>query len=259
VTRVPLLWKIAGSLLALPVLVLGTYQAVGALAHERSTETTAVDAAPISTIEVHNSAGSVRVIGVDGGDRITVRARISDSLRPTEHDVATEGERLVVTGSCPIFGGEWCSVSYTIEAPPDVGLEIRADGGIEVAGMDGDVRIATDQGRVTLDDIGGDVRATSDQGAILGSGLRASRVLAHTDQGRVTLRFGDPPRAVDAQSDQGSIEIVLPHVEGVAYRTDTDSDQGTVSDPIDQSPSSSRTLRAHSDQGDVTLRYAARG
>jgi hypothetical protein len=259
VNRVPLVWKVTGALVAVPMLVFGTYQAVGALAHERSTAVTTVDAAGVATVRVRNSAGSVRVLGVPGVEQITVRARISDGLRPTQHDVATEGDRLVVTGSCPNYGNTWCSVGYTIEAPPEVVVDIRADGGIEVAGIEGDIRIGTDQGRVTLDDVGGDVWATSDQGAIAGSGLRATRVLAHTDQGRVTLRFRDPPRTVDARSDQGSVEIVLPRAEGVDYRVDADTDQGTVSAPIDTGPSSSRTIRAHSDQGDVTLRYAGRG
>lgn len=255
-SRIPTLWKIAGAVVAVPLLVGGTFQAVGVVAHEESRETTTVAASGIATVDVRNRAGAVRVIGVDGADRITVRARISDGLRATRHDVATEGDRLVVTGDCPLIGNEWCSVMYTLEVPSDVALKLRADGRIEVSGVAGGVDAGTDQGRIVLDQVDGTVRADSDQGRIEGRRLTGSRVRAHTDQGHVTLSFLASPRAVDAQSDQGGIDIVLPDDRDVAYAVDTGTDQGTVTDAIRQDPRSDRTIRAHSDQGDVTISYA---
>ena len=86
------------------------------------------------------------------------RSRISDGLRPTGHSVARVDDRVVVRGSCPVFGGTWCSVNYTIEVPRGLDVTIKADGHVEVFGIDGDVRASTDQGSITLDHLAGDVR-----------------------------------------------------------------------------------------------------
>lgn len=255
--RAQTLWKLVGTAAAATVLVGGTYQAVGALAHAESTTSRSLDAAGVVAVEVHNSAGPVRVIGVAGGDRIVVRARISDGLRATAHGVTRAGDRVVVRGSCPLFGGTWCRVGYTVEVPASLDVLVRADGPVELSDVDGDVDLRTDQGRVTLDRVAGDVRADTDQGRVTGTRLAAARVRVGSDQGRVSLAFAASPRRVEARSDQGSVEIVLPDDEGVAYVTDTTSDQGTVTDPIRQDPGSDRTITAHSDQGDVTVRYAS--
>lgn len=253
--RAHTVWKVVGAAMAALLLVDGTYQAVGALAHAESTATHSLAAGGVTAVEVRNGAGPVRVVA-GTGDRVVVRARISDGLRATGHEVARVGDRVVVRGSCPTFGGMWCHVSYTIEVPAAVDLAVRADGRIEVSGVDGDVRADTDQGRIMLDHVGGDVRAATDQGRVVGTGLAGAVVRARSDQGRVVLAFAESPRRVDARSDQGSVEVTLPDDEGVAYRTDTSTDQGTVTDPIRQDPGSPRTIAAHSDQGDVTVRYA---
>ena len=253
--RVHMLWKVIGAVMAAFILVGGTFQAVDALAHARSTSTRTLDAGGVNVLDVHNLAGPVRVVATDG-DRIVVRARISDGLRATGHSVARVDDRVVVRGSCPVFGGEWCSVKYTIEVPRALDVTIRADGRIEVFGIDGDVRAGTDQGGITLDHLAGDVRADTDQGRVEGTRLSGSSVRASSDQGRVELSFAESPRRVEADSDQGGVEIILPDDEGVAFRTDTGTDQGRVSDPIRQDPGSDRTIKAHSDQGNVTVRYA---
>jgi hypothetical protein len=253
--RVHTLWKVIGAVMAAFILLGGTYQVVGALAHAESRTSQSLDPAGVTAVEVRNLAGSVRVVA-GTGDRIVVRARVSDGLRSTEHEVSRVDDRVVVRGSCPVFGGEWCSVSYTIEMPPALDLAVRADGRIEVFGLDGDVRADTDDGRITLDRLAGNVRADTDQGRVVGTRLSGSSVRAGSDQGKVVLAFTESPRRVEAGSDQGSVEVTLPDDEGVAYRTETSTDQGSVTDPIRQDPGSDRTITAHSDQGDVTIRYA---
>jgi hypothetical protein len=42
----------------------------------------------------------------------------------------------------------------------------------------------------------------------------------------------------------------------VAFAVDLDADQGSETAPIRTDPSSDHTLRAHADQGDVTITYA---
>lgn len=248
-------WRLAGVIVAVPVLGFGVLQVTGLVAHQETTTVAHIPAAGIDTLEVHNSAGGVRVIGTDSTDTITVTTHVSEGLRPTGHRMTTEGHRLVLTGTCPLITNTWCSVGYTVEVPRAVALDLRVDGGIRAADIDGPIHVSTDQGRITLERVHGPVDLSTDQGSITVTGLAGGRARAHSDQGSVHLSFRDSPRTVDAQTDQGSIEIVLPKETGVEFATDTHTDQGSVSDQINQNPDSERTIRAHSDQGDVTLRY----
>jgi hypothetical protein len=251
------IWKIVGSVVAAGMLVGGTAQVASALAHEEHTETERVDAAGVATLDVHNTAGSIRVVGVAGADSITVRAHISDGLRATGHHIEQDGDRLLVEGSCPNFLGNWCSTSYTIEVPTDIAVVARSDDHIEVSDIEGDVDASADQSSIELARIGGAVVANSDQGRITGTDLRAGSVQAGADQGRIRLEFAEPPRAVAASADQGDVDIVLPDT-GESYAVAVSTDQGNASYPIRTDPDSDRAITAESDQGDVTISYATR-
>jgi hypothetical protein len=253
--NVPLAWKILGVVVAVPLLAMGAVQVAGALAHAERTETASFPAAGITRLDVHNSAGKVRVVGVDDTDEVVVRSRISDGLRPTGHRVTLVGDRIEVEGSCPVIGSEWCGADFTIELPRDVTVEVHAEASVDVSDVTGGVVAEADQASVTLTNVGGDVRASSDQGRVTGRDLDATRVEARSDQGRIELSFDRSPRSVDAEADQGSIEIRLPDERDVAFAVDTSADQGTETVAIRTDPSSDHTLRAHADQGDVTVTY----
>jgi DUF4097 and DUF4098 domain-containing protein YvlB len=254
--NVPLAWKIVGAAVAVPLLAMGVVQVAGALAHAEHTETASFPAAGITRLDVHNSAGKVRVVGVDDTDEVVVRSRISDGLRPTAHRVTLIGDRIEVEGSCPVIGSEWCGASFTIEVPSHVTVEVHANASVDVSDITGGVEASADQASVTLTNVGGDVRASSDQGRVTGRDLTASRLTARADQGRIELAFDESPTAIDAEADQGSIEIRLPDDEDVAFAVDTSADQGTETVAIRTDPSSDHTLRAHADQGDVAITYA---
>jgi Toastrack DUF4097 len=251
------LWKILATVVAIPVLALGVLQVPTALAREDRTLDESVPAEGIALLDVGNEAGTVRVVGVDGATTVSVHAEIRDGWRSSGHELRQEGDRLIVRGSCPILLSEWCKVDYTIEVPRDLRAEISTEQRIEVSDLDGGVYASSDASRVVAARVAGDVTLRSDQGSIVATDLTAARVDAEADQGSISLQFTDSPDAVTAEADQGSIDIVLPDERSVTYITDFSSDQGTVSaDPIRQAPDSSRTLRAHADQGSVTVVYA---
>lgn len=250
-------WKIVATLVAVPVLGFGASGVASALAHEERTEVSEFDAAGLQGIEVDNGAGSVRIIGVEDAETVTVTARISDGLRSTGHEVRREGDRLVIEGSCPIFLADWCGVRYTIEVPSGLAVVAEADdGGVTVTDMAAGVHASSDNGPVELARVEGDVELHSDNGSVTATGLRSARTTATADNGSVQLEFGDPPRDVVAQSDNGSIDVVVPEVEDL-YRVDAQSDNGTVSTSgVGNDPNSERTITATSDNGDVTVTYA---
>ena len=256
--RVRRTWMIVGSLVTVPVLLTGASGVASALAHEERTEVSTLDADGLRSVDIHNAAGSIRIIGVEDADMVTVNARISDGLRPTGHDVRRDGGRLVVEGSCPVFLADWCSVRYTIEVPSDLAVVADAeDGRVTVTDVAADVEASSDNGRVEVARIEGDVVLHSDNGSVTATEIRrASRAEATSDNGDVRLEFLDSPDDVVATSDNGSVEVVIPDVGAVAYKVDADSDNGTVSFPIRTDPDGNRTITAASDNGDVTITYA---
>lgn len=249
-------WLVGASVVAVPALGFGALQAASMVAHEERVEVVTVDAAAVASVAVDNGAGSVTLIGVDGRDDITVRARISEGLRATGHDVGTRDEVLHVRGSCPLIGSEWCSVDYTIEMPADMYASATGRGGVSATDLDGGLRATSRTSRVELRRVGGDLTVDTDQGSIEADDLRTGRVDASTDQGSLRLTFATSPDEVRTEADQGSIDIVLPDDPGVYYATDLHSDQGSVNSSVRAKSDSDRSLTAEADQGSITIGYA---
>jgi hypothetical protein len=254
--RVRRAWKIVATVVAVFVLLMGATRVASALAHEERTEVSEVEADGLRSVDVGNTAGSIRIVGVDGADTVTVTARISDGWRDTGHEVRRDGDRLVIEGSCPDFLSDWCNVRYTIEMPSDLAVVAQADNGrVTVTDVAADVDASSDNGRVELARVEGDVQMHSDNGSVTATSLRASRAEATSDNGAVRLEFVDPPGDVVADSDNGSIDVVVPEVDDL-YRVDAQSDNGTVSTSgVGNDPRSDRTITATSDNGDVMVTY----
>lgn len=251
------LWRVGGSLAAVGILGLGTMEAVSQLAHEEETFVREVDGAGLRRVEVDNGAGAVHVVGTEGDD-VTIQARVSHGLRATGHSERVVGDRLVLEASCPLIGSDFCSVTYTLEVPEDVAVEVRGESTITVSDIAGPVEASTDNGSVEAARIAGDVRLESDNGRVVGTDLTAAAAHASSDNGRVELGFLDPPSAVEATSDNGRVEVVLPNEPDVYYVVDVSTDNGTAATPdIRTDPESERTVTAGSDNGNVTVRYAS--
>jgi hypothetical protein len=249
-------WKIAGSLVAVPVLVIGATQVASALAHEERTEASEVDATGLRTIDVDNAAGSIRVVGVEGADTVSISARISDGWRKSGHRVHRDGDRLVVEGSCPNFLSDWCNVRYTIEVPSDLAVVAQADNGrVTVTDLEGDVEARADNGRIELARIEGDVIADSDNGSVTATDIRAATAEATSDNGDVLLEVVDPPQSISGESDNGDVEVVLPRSD-LLYDVATETDNGSVTMSVRFDPNSDRSITATSDNGDVSVHYA---
>jgi hypothetical protein len=249
-------WKIAGSLVAVPVLVIGATQVASALAHEERTEVSEVDAAGLRTIDVDNAAGSIRVVGVEGADTVSISARISDGWRKSGHRVHRDGDRLVVEGSCPNFLSEWCNVRYTIEVPSDLAVVAQADNGrVTLTDLEGDVEARSDNGGVELARIEGDVIADSDNGSVTATDIRAATAEATSDNGDVLFEVVDPPQSISGESDNGDVEVVLPRSD-LLYNVATETDNGSVTMSVRFDPDSDRSITATSDNGDVSVHYA---
>jgi hypothetical protein len=248
------MWLSVGSVVTVAALASGTFNIVGLLAHEMESRVETFDAQDITSIDVDNDAGAVSIEGADV-DTITVRARIGHGLRRSGSSVGLDGSRLVIHGSCPIFGSEWCDVRYTIQVPRGIDVQVTGDNdGISISNMSGAVELHSDNGSIRASDLQGDVQLSSDNGGIRATGLSGDSVSADTDNGSVTIEMIDAPRTVQATSANGSVTIVVPRGDQ-AYAVDITTDNGQVDNQLRTDSTSDRRVVVRSDNGSVTARY----
>jgi Putative adhesin len=248
-------WRVTGGALAIATLGWGGFNVVSLLAHEERTEIKEYDAADVRVLDVDTTIGSVTVTGTAERDLITVTARISDGLRATEQRQTLVDGVLELRASCPLIGSEWCSVRYTIEVPADIEVRVDTDNGqITVRGIDGPVTLDSDNGSIELADLGGRLTTNSNNGSLSASALTSDVVVAESDNGSLEIEFVEPPTTVDARSNNGTVEVVLPNTDDL-YSLDVSTDNGDESREVRSDPSSERRIAVETDNGDAIVRY----
>lgn len=246
-------WRALGALFVVATLLWGTYHAITLLAHGERVERETFAAADVDRLVVDSSNGSVRIIAAHTDD-IVVRAEISDGLRSTgEQRTLTDGV-LELRASCPVLGSNFCSVDYEVVVPDDVPITVAADNGrVEVSGSDAAIDVNGDNGRVVLRDLSGPLVASTDNGRVEGTDLSSATADVDSDNGSVVLSFAVPPTAVEATTDNGSVEVVVPD-DGTAYRLDMATANGDEEQSVLVDPASDRVIVVRSDNGRVTVR-----
>jgi hypothetical protein len=246
-------WIIVGSVLTVGALLFTTGNLISQLAHEEETVTAEFDAGALDEIDVSAPNGSIEIVGVEG-DRIRMVAEISHGLRRTGTSEEVEGSTLVLRSTCPLFGN-WCEVDYRLEVPTRLAVTARTDNGrVTVRDVDGPLEVDADNGSIELARVGGTIHGTTDNGSLVATGLRSTEVTADSDNGRVSLTFAAAPRNVEATTDHGSVEVVVPD-DATVYRVDVGSDLGGTDVGVRTDPDSDRVIVARSDVGRVSVRY----
>jgi hypothetical protein len=247
------LWVIFGTLLLIGGFWWGTFNVVELIAHEERTERFTVPAGQLTRLFVGNDTGSVTIVGTNT-DEISVDAEISDGLRDTGFRQELVGSTLELQGSCPLIGSMWCRVTWRIEVPRGLDIEVNADNDrVDLSNIDGNVVVDSDNGAVELADVSGDIRVNGDNGRVVGTDLSAPVVAVDTDNGRIELAFTEPPDTVNASGDNGSIEILVPEIEG-GYDITADTSNGSTGDiDVIDNPESPHKLRLETDNGSISV------
>lgn len=190
----------------------------------------------LTAIDVTTGNGQIEVVG-GGGDDIAIRTVLQESDDgDAEYRIERDGDLLRLVGECDSGWFESCSVAFRAVVPDDI-----------------DVRVETDNGRVAVDGVAGDVDIETDNGAIDGEGLEAAIVQVRTDNGRIQLLFDAAPSTIDARTDNGAIAIRVPGDD--AYDVDADSDNGSVEVDVRTDPDADRRVVAQSDNGAIDVEY----
>lgn len=247
-------WMVAGSIAAVIMLGFGTIQAVGLVAREESTVRQEFDAAELAGVEVTSDNGDVRVIG-DETTTVRVVIRLEQGWSRIDRVARVEGDRLVLSASCPFLGGPFCSADYEVHVPPGIAVAARSDNGdASVTDVDGDATVSSSNGDVAGSRLGGVVRLGTDNGNVEGLDLRGRSVKGTSSNGDVELNFDLPPADVEVESSNGDVEVVVPRGDEL-YAVDATTDNGDARTPVRTDPSGRRRIVARSDNGDVTVRY----
>lgn len=255
-TPVRTAWKILGSLFAGLLLLFGTMQVAVALAHEEYTDTDSFDVADVAVVDIHNSAGSVRVSPAPPeADTIEVVAEVSDGLRETGHSEELDDDRLMLRASCPIFGSHFCDVDYVLQVPAEVQLVVRAKDTVTVSDMAGGVDLESTNS-VEVAGLTGPARLRAVDGSVRATDLRSDVVDASTISGAVIVDFDRAPRSVRAENIDGDVEVIVPNDPEVAYRVDASTVDGDTSTDILNGPQGDRSIVARTISGDVRIRYS---
>lgn len=246
-------WIVAGSLFCVLSLAYGVFAVVDLLAFGRDHfQRTFTDT--VTTIEIRNGAGSVRVEGTTGDD-VAIDASIRRGLRKPSHREILTGDRLVLDANCPAMFTNMCNLDYAVRVPAGVSILIRSDGGgVRLLNVAGSVDASSSGGGIRVSGTTGALRLRSSGGGISGDGLRSAIVDASSSGGGVSLVFTAPPSSVVAGSSGGRVSIEVPDTPD-AYRLAATSSGGGVSTSIRTDPTSSRSIEAHSSGGGVTVRY----
>jgi hypothetical protein len=253
------LWVIASSILLIAALGFGTFNIVDLIAHEERTEQFTVPADGLDRLLLDNDNGSVAVVGTDTVE-VGVTAEVSEGLRTTGFGHEVVGSILELRGSCPAIGAIWCRVSWDVEIPRELTVEVDANNdSVDIVNIDGDVVVDSDNGSVELSDVSGSIDVDGDNGSILGNSLAGPVAVVSTDNGRIELSFSEPPERVVANADNGRIEIVLPEIEG-GYHVVADTDNGSAPNlDLNNNPDSPRKILVETDNGNIDVRTVERG
>jgi hypothetical protein len=143
--------------------------------------------------------GGVRVIGTDRND-VLVRACIQtwgktdEEARALAADIKIETAGTIKADSSSTEHN-W-SVSYEISAPRNTSLNLKAhNGGISIAGIEGNLEFETMNGGVVLKDVAGDVKGRTTNGgvvvALAGNRWNGTGLDVQTTNGGVVLSLPD--------------------------------------------------------------------
>ncbi|TQF04992.1 DUF4097 domain-containing protein [Kitasatospora acidiphila] len=182
----------------------------------------------VKTLVVQGETGDITVVG--GGDAVTVteHQHYQDQQPVTTHQVSADGT-LTLAYHC-----HDCGVGYDIHVPAGTVVKLTAStGDVDLSGLTADVQADTETGKI---------RAT---------GLTGGKAELRAQTGDVCASFAGAPRAVNASTETGSVQITVPG--GTGYTVAAAAQTGSVKVAVPQDPSTGRTINAHAETGSVAV------
>ena len=222
-------------LAALGLLVLSGAAFALSEALHRTEEARAIITNPVHRIVVKGDTGDITVRAGLTGDVITQRKDAWTVDRPSISERYADGVLTIETKCGGLTQVLRCRSDLTIDAPPEVDVDISAkEGDIDLRGLNGRTMVATERG---------DIRTRR---------LEPIVVRATSQGGDVSLDlFGEPART-EAESDGGNVHVTVPYGP---YRVEATADTGDVKvEGVIRDDLAPQRIAALTKVGDITVR-----
>lgn len=206
---------------------------------------------------VKGGAATVEVRPGDGTE-VKVERHFSRNIfgsDPKEKYHENDSKLELNSGGCGFlsFG---CKTSYVLTVPRDLKLTVESSSGnVTVSGFAGGADLKTSSGDIAVHDVGGPLQLESSSGDVEADGLTATSVTANSSSGSASLDFTVAPQSVEAKASSGDVSIRIPSGDE-SYKVDTATSSGDESATVKIDPNATRTLKAKTSSGDVSIEYS---
>ena len=148
-----------------------------------------------------------------------------------------------------------CDTNYILTVPRDVKVTLESSSGdLKVSGLEAGADLKSSSGNIEVHNVDGALRLESSSGDLEAQDLIATTVSTHSSSGSVELDFSAEPQSVEAESSSGDVTIRIPSGPQ-PYKVDSDTSSGDETNTIQNDPTATRTIRANTSSGDVTIEY----
>ncbi|MFI6639929.1 DUF4097 family beta strand repeat-containing protein [Streptomyces sp. NPDC050504] len=166
-----------------------------------------------------------------------------------------EGDKLTLRVKCSGVAAN-CDSRHEVKVPRGIAVTVDNDNGsVNASGFATPLKVRSDNGSVTVSDSSGALDLGSSNGSVTAKNVTSKSVDADSDNGEVKLSLASVPNRIDVRSDNGSVVIDLPNTP-TSYKVTARSDNGDTRIDVPKSDSSRHTVKAVSDNGEVTVRTA---
>jgi ribosomal protein L6P/L9E len=205
-------------------------------------------------LRIDSSSAQVEVRAGDGTD-IKVERQFERNVFGSDPQEKYDNGKLELRDSGCGFLSIGCKTTYVVTVPKDLQVTLRSSSGdVKVSGLTGEVDLKSSSGSIEVHDLGGSLRMKSSSGDLEAQDLLATTVSTESSSGDVDLDFAVAPQSVDAKASSGDVSIQIPPGEE-SYKLETDTASGDESDNVKKDPTATRTIKAHTLSGDVTVEY----
>lgn len=220
------------------VLVVAAISAVSLLLRSDRVAVNQLDVSDSAQVSIVSSTSNLKIIE-GSGDRVVIRAKVTDGLKPTVYEIHRRNKDITIVGRCARWLSPGCGVSATVAVPKGYPLEIRTSSA--------DIRVArmTDPARV--------VTIRTGSGDVTGQHLQALEFAVATDDGDVSASFSKQPSALKVRTISGDVTARIPNGD-IKYLAKVHSDTGRVSSSLMNVSNGRGLISLVSTSGDITVR-----
>ncbi|TDD15513.1 hypothetical protein E1218_31345 [Kribbella turkmenica] len=243
-----------GIAISVALILGGVYWALTGLTEDTRTSQ---DSYPVvgQALSIDVRSADVEVRSGDGSD-VKIERRFERNVFGSDPKESYEDGRLQLRDTGCGFLSFGCDTNYVLTVPKDVKVTLESSSGdLKVSGLPAGADLKSSSGSIEVRNVGGALQMESSSGDLEAQGLTATTVSTQSSSGSVDLDFVDAPQSVEAESSSGDVTIRVPSGTE-AYKVDSDTSSGDEVADIKVDPNATRTIKANTSSGDVTIEYA---